>query len=149
MTADPIALPYVDTSALAKRYLNEPFSLEVDAYLGTFTKVAISTLTLLELRCLLARRRRNDEITSEHVEHIRQALQDDVDFGSLRVLPTEDHHLHLATSLVDSLAAHGLRSRDAMHLGIAESNGARTLATADIKMADAATAIGMDVVTSY
>ena len=52
----------IDTSALAKRYLPESGSDEFDRFLGRMPSVSISRLTVVELRCLLARRRRNHEI---------------------------------------------------------------------------------------
>ena len=52
----PAAEPYIDTSALAKRYLNEPGSEALDAFLGTLSRALISRLTVVEPRCLLRRR---------------------------------------------------------------------------------------------
>jgi hypothetical protein len=46
-----------DTSALAKWYLNESFSGDVERYLMEHGPVAISDLTVVEMRTLLARRR--------------------------------------------------------------------------------------------
>lgn len=51
--------PYLDTSALAKWYLNEPFSEKFEAFIQEYSTAAISRLTVVELRCLLARRRRD------------------------------------------------------------------------------------------
>jgi uncharacterized protein len=49
---------YFDTSALAKWYLNEENSDKVENYLQEQGVVAISELTVVEMRSLLARRRR-------------------------------------------------------------------------------------------
>ena len=49
---------YFDTSALAKWYLNEARSDDVERYIQEHGPVAISELTVVEMRCLLARRRR-------------------------------------------------------------------------------------------
>jgi uncharacterized protein len=49
--------PYIDTSALAKWYLNEPRSEDFGA--------VISRLTVVEFRCLIARRRRAGDIDLE------------------------------------------------------------------------------------
>jgi len=51
---------YIDTSALAKWYLNEDRSADVEAFLTKTGPAAVSTLTLVEMRSLLARRRRVD-----------------------------------------------------------------------------------------
>ena len=49
---------YFDTSALAKWYLNEPRSEEVEEYIQAHGPVGISDLTVVEMRSLLSRRRR-------------------------------------------------------------------------------------------
>ena len=56
---------YFDTSALAKWYINEVHSDDVEKYLQKHGPVAISDLTIVEMRCLLARRRREKSITSQ------------------------------------------------------------------------------------
>ena len=147
MAADPVNYPYVDTSALAKRYLNEANSDKLDAYLCTFPWVAISTLTQVEIHCLLARRRRYRELDQEQESQIRLAVAEDIELGMLEVLTIEDRHMRRALRLLDSLQSHALRTLDALHLAIAEHSGHRVLATADIKMADAAEAMGLRIVT--
>jgi len=49
---------YFDTSALAKWYINETRSDDVEKYLQKHGPVTISDFTIVEMRCLLARRRR-------------------------------------------------------------------------------------------
>ncbi len=51
---------YFDTSALAKWYLNEERSQDVERYIQEHGPVAISDLTVVEMRCLLARRRKRE-----------------------------------------------------------------------------------------
>jgi len=53
---------YFDTSALAKWYLNEARSDEVESYIQEQGPVHMSDLTVVEMRCLLARRRRERSI---------------------------------------------------------------------------------------
>ena len=53
---------YFDTSALAKWYLNEPRSEEVEEYIQAHGPVGISDLTVVEMRSLLSRRRREKSI---------------------------------------------------------------------------------------
>lgn len=52
---------YFDTSALAKWYLNEVGSGDVEKYIQEHGPVDMSDLTVVEMRCLLARRRRGGE----------------------------------------------------------------------------------------
>ena len=53
---------YFDTSALATWYLNEPRSNDVERYIQEHGPVAISDLTVVEMRSLLARRRREQNM---------------------------------------------------------------------------------------
>lgn len=137
--------PYLDTSALAKWYLNEPGSEQFERFLRDQPEAGISRLTTVEFRCMLARRRRAEEITPQ-VEHAAFRLfLDDVAGGWLTVHPLADDHAHHALSLVERLGAHSLGSLDALHLAIAEAIGAKTLATADRVMARAAKEMGFGV----
>ena len=145
MTAEFSLIPYVDTSALAKRYLDEAFSDEFDEYLGIFSWAAISSLTLVEMHCLLARRRRYNELTPDQELNVRQALREDIDLGHLRVLPVNDNHHRAALLLLDELEEHSLRTLDALHLGILRAAGHHVLATADRTMSTAAEALDLQV----
>lgn len=137
--------PYVDTSALAKWYLNEPFSDAVDAYLSALPGAVISSLTVVEMRSLLARRRRHGEITAEQEMQCQGLLHDDIGQGHLQVLPLEDGHAQAALRLLDTLADHPLRTLDALHLAIARSAGLGHIATADRVMAEAARSLQLTV----
>ena len=53
-----VAEPYLDTSALAKRYIDEAGSGDFDAFLAKWPHARISRLAVVEFRCLLRRRRR-------------------------------------------------------------------------------------------
>ena len=143
----PAAEPYIDTSALAKRYLNEPGSDAFDAFLGALRRALISRLTVVELRCLLLRRRRAGEIDDEYERAARAGFADDVRSGYFEVEPLADRHAIIAYDLIDQLSGHTLRTLDALHLAIAHSAGTTMLATADRQMARAAEALGMGVVT--
>ena len=149
MAVDPSDHPYVDTSALAKRYLREPHSDALDSYLCTFPWVAISTLTKVEIYCLLARRRRYRELDQGQESRVRVAVEEDIELGVLEILPVEDRHVRRSIRLLDSLDRHALRTLDALHLAIAEVSGHRVLATADVKMAEAASTMGLEIVTFY
>lgn len=137
--------PYLDTSALAKWYLNEPRCDDFEAFLRQQDAGAISRLTVLEFRSLLARRRRTREITLSLENRIFSAFEADIRAGFLLVEPLEDSHVLTAVEIMARLKAHPLRSLDALHLAIARALGAATFATADSVLADAAAALGFDV----
>lgn len=141
--------PYIDTSALAKWYLNEPFSDEFEAFIRGEPTSAISRLTVVELRCLLARRRRAGEITKNIESRIYATFETDVGAGFLQVHPVEDAHLSAALALITRLARFPLRTLDALHLAVAQGIDCQRLATADKTMAQAGTAAGLSVVRFF
>ncbi len=138
-------IPFVDTSALAKWYLHEAFSEKVEAFLRSLPFARISSLVVLEMRCLLARRRRNGELTPEQEQACWALLEDDIGQGFLQVLPLDEVHMPGALRLMDRLPEHPLRTLDALHLAIARNSGCEVLATADRVMSDAAEAIDIRV----
>lgn len=141
------AAPYLDTSALAKWYLNEELSEAVATYLQSLPWAHISSLTCLELRCLVARRRRYQEISARLESRILGRFRDDVRQGHLRVLPLADSQVEVAMEIMESLPEHALRTLDALHLALVRDAGLDSIATADRIMASAAEELGLTVET--
>jgi uncharacterized protein len=137
--------PYVDTSALAKLYLNERGSEEFEAFILGQDRAAISRLTALEFRCLLARRRRAQELSAQAEGDVFRQFRSDVFNGYIEVHPLLDEHAHTAMNLLERLKEHPLRTLDTLHLAIATTLGIAVLATADQVMAQAAAALGFQV----
>jgi predicted nucleic acid-binding protein len=136
---------YVDTSALAKYYVNERRSGEVEAFIRQERSVTISRLTVVEFRCLLARRRRARDVSIEAERKILTAFENDLGETSLPVIALEDRHALAAIELLSRLREHPLRALDALHLAIAQECEARLIATADRVLANAAQALGFQV----
>jgi predicted nucleic acid-binding protein len=137
---------YFDTSALAKWYLNEERSEDVELYIQEHGSVAISDLTVVEMRCLLARRRRESHIDPKMESRVFATLQEDIRQNFLICYPFPEG---LAAGAVNLVSAHPdipLRTLDAFHLVIAKTIGADKLATADRIMAAAGKAMGIAVV---
>jgi len=137
---------YFDTSALAKWYLNETRSDDVEEYLQQHGPIAISELTIVEMRCLLARRRREKNLTTNLEEEIFTTFQEDI---RRRFLICHSFPANLAAGAVNLMVFLGdlpVRTLDAMHLVIAKEIGADILVTADHVMADAAEALSLIVV---
>jgi len=139
---------YADTSVLVKRYIEEPFSSEVEALLENSTLV-ISSLTVVEVRCALARRRRNREIDVLRESRVNAELATDIQTGSLRVGEIDAGHFTTAYHLIGRLAELPLRTLDALHLAAAEQANVSGFATADKTQADAAAALGFTVHRFY
>lgn len=140
---------YLDTSALAKWYLNERASDDVEAFIQSEGTLHISSLTSVEFRCLLARRRRAGEISAEIEQKVFATYQQDISGNSLIVDLVQDKHFDVAIHLIGSLNEYQLRSLDALHLAIIREEGYDRLATADRVMAEAAKALGLEIVTFF
>jgi uncharacterized protein len=137
---------YIDTSALAKWYLPEPGSDAFVDFIRSQDRAAISRLTTVELRCLLARRRRAGEITAQHERDAWSTFEDDIRAGHLHVEALSDAHAVAARDLLEQLHDLPVRTLDALHLGIARSLGVKILATADHVMARAAKTLGLTAI---
>ncbi|HZJ02576.1 MAG TPA: type II toxin-antitoxin system VapC family toxin [Thermoleophilia bacterium] len=134
---------YLDTSALAKWYLNEAFSEEVEEYLREATPAYISALTKVEMKSLLARHRRDGSLDPLIEARVFSVFETDIAAGHLILLPLRVEHYLLAESLLGSLPNARLRALDALHLGALKGEGLKQLATADRVLADAAEALGV------
>jgi hypothetical protein len=137
---------YFDTSALAKWYLNEPRSDDVEKYIQEHGPVAMSDLTVVEMRYLLARRRRERDIDSRTENKIFATFQEDIRQKYLICHPLPSDIAVGAINLLSVLPDVALRTLDALHLVVVKEIQADILATADKIMASGAKAMGLSVV---
>jgi predicted nucleic acid-binding protein len=126
---------YLDTSAVAKWYLNESGSQEFVNYLQGLDSAVISSLTRTEMRSLLSLRRRIGDLPTELESELFAAFQEDIDRGWLQLYPIEDARFAEASNLISRHPKHPLRSLDALHLAQAVHIGTEQIATADEVMA--------------
>lgn len=140
---------YVDTSALAKWYLNEPRSSDFADWIVEQAEPWISSLTSVEMRCLLARRRRTGEIDREIEIRVFSTFEEDVANGHLFLHPVDDEALLAALALIERLESVPLRTLDALHLALARQLAVPRLATADRTMAEAASELDLDITRFY
>ena len=140
---------YFDTSALAKWYLNESFSGDVERFLMEHGPVAISDLAVVEMRSLLARRRREKHVDFKLETRVFATFEDDIRRGFLIRHPMPATTAAGAVNLISTLPDVPLRTLDAMHLVIAREIDASTLATADRIMAAGAHEMGFSVVRFF
>jgi predicted nucleic acid-binding protein len=137
---------YFDTSALAKWYLNEAQSEDVEAYIQAHGPVDISDLTVVEMRCLLGRRRREGHIDADTELKIFATFQEEIRQGFLISHALFDGIAAAALNLLSMLPTVPLRTLDAFHLAVAIQIQAEVLASADRIVADAAAALDIPVV---
>lgn len=136
---------YLDTSALIKRYIPEANSDTFDAYFAAQAPASISRLGLVEIRCALARKRRNKQISQEREKAAMDEIRTDIQDGVLVIYPVGDSHFADALHLIEQSGKTPLRSLDALHLAIAHSLEVPEIATADVVMRQAAQILGMNV----
>ena len=142
---------YLDTSSLTKAYVSELGSDEVRQLLErTSESIYISTLSLVEFRCALARRTRALTLTDAESQRIWASFEGDVDDGVFDVLPVDNEDHISARRLIDAVAPLPLKALDALHLAIVRR--ARTLlgtsfVTSDAQQAAAASALGISTQT--
>jgi predicted nucleic acid-binding protein len=136
---------YLDTSALAKKYIGEPQSADVIALLQTVELIGACLLTRVELPAAVAKAVRMNWLSAADGEKAVNAFR--AEWPSL-----------LALQVTESLAAradhlawqHGLRAYDAVHLAAAllwqEALGEPvTVATFDKQLWQAAGAVGLAI----
>lgn len=136
---------YIDTSALAKCYVREPRSLEVLDWAEQRRGTVTSALTLVEFRCLLARRRRNGQIDSALEYNALAQFDGHVRNNDWRIHQSAFGEYADARDLIGTLPDLPLRSLDALHLAAARNAGATEFATSDRTQAEAARALGFAV----
>jgi len=136
---------YADTSALLKRYITEQGSDGFDRLLLARGPLDISRLTVTEMRCALARRRRAGQIDTALETSAITELRTDILAGALRVSAITDGHVVEAYAIIESLPALPLRALDAIHLAVARHLEVEEFATSDKNQAEAARALGFTV----
>ena len=136
---------YFDTSALAKWYVKEARSDDVEKYIQGHGPVDISDLTVVEMRTLLARRRRERNIDPKTEIKIYATFEEDIRQKFLICHPLPAGLAAGAVNLLSVLSDLQLRTLDALHLTIAKEIQAEVVATADRMMAIGAEAMGFSV----
>jgi predicted nucleic acid-binding protein len=109
-----VSVLYVDTSALAKLYVEEAGTERMRARAVAAEAVASSVLTWFEGLAMLARRNREGLITAEEHQALRRQFH--VDWSALAAVDLDGRVLELADRLVHE---HPLRGADAVHLASA------------------------------
>jgi predicted nucleic acid-binding protein len=134
---------YLDTSALAKLFLPEADSDEVEEALRGRNDLLLSDLAVTEFVSVLVRRVREGSLRSHEARRLHQRLLRDLVGGEfLRSDATEPCHREAERLLFALGERTPLRAADALHLALASMAGARALFTFDRRLAGAATALG-------
>jgi predicted nucleic acid-binding protein len=134
---------YLDTSALAKLYVQEADSDDLDSALLGRRDLLISELALTELTSSLTRRVREGIVEAAAARRIYQQVFRDVRAGEYRLLDMTAATHREAERLLLTMGRHApLRAADSLHLATAALGEARALVTYDRQMHAAASALG-------
>ncbi|TMJ08374.1 MAG: type II toxin-antitoxin system VapC family toxin [Bacillati bacterium ANGP1] len=142
----PIPLPgpvYCDASAVAKVYLPEPGSDNLNRALKGRRDLFVSDLAVTEIVSAIARRLREGAISSEQALRLQRAILADLDAGYFRRIDLTPVTHRQAEQFLLALPTVALRAADALHLALAVAAGAVAILTYDRRLTDAARAVGL------
>ena len=131
---------FFDSSALAKRYVEEKGSERVETILGPAAALAVSVICLPEVVSALCRRQRERRLSKSQYASAKSALF--LDMEDATVLGITEQVIAQAIELLERWP---LRSADALHIACAAEWSAELFVSADERQCRAARAYGMRV----
>ena len=136
---------YCDTSALLKLYLPEPGSDAFNEVVEDRDDVLVSDLAVTEIISAIARRLRQGSLSREAARRLQHAIIGRLDEGVYHRLELTREVHRRAEHVLLSLPETPLRAADALHLALATSARAASLASFDARLAAAARAVGLAI----
>ena len=132
---------FFDSSAFAKRYIQEAGTAEVLAWCDRADELALSVIAIPELISAFCRLRREGRLAARHYRSIKSDLLADIEDALICETTAE-----VVQHAVRALEAYALRGMDAIHIGAAQACGAEVFISADARQCQAAGALGFEVV---
>lgn len=132
---------YFDSSAFAKRYVQEAGTALVLDWCDKADELALSVIAIPELISAFCRLRREGHLTMDQYAGLKADLMADI--ADALILDTTPEVLQAA---VRALESHTLRGMDAIHIGCAKSAAADLFLSADHRQCTAAERLGLKVV---
>jgi predicted nucleic acid-binding protein len=132
---------FFDSSAFAKRYVQEAGSDEVLSWCGRASEIGLSGIALPEIVSVFCRLSREKRINRKQYHALKESLLEDVrDAAICDLSPEVIHHAIIA------LEKNTLRGMDAIHIGSALALRAEVFVSADQRQCDAAKLAGLRVI---
>lgn len=132
---------FLDSSAFAKRYIEESGTAEVISWCDQATRLGLSIIAIPELISAFCRLRREGALTASQYRRIKGDLFADI--ADALICDTNPDVIQLA---IRALERHTLHGMDAIHIGAALASGAEVFVSADARQCAAAEALGLKVV---
>lgn len=124
---------FFDSSAFAKRYIEEPGSEKVEDLCVQATALGVSSICLPEIISGLCRLRRDFVLTRSQYEVTKEALLKDFeDISVCNITPT------VIRQAIHLLETNTLRTLDAIHIGCALEWQAEVFVSSDLRQISAA-----------
>ena len=132
---------FFDSSAFAKRYIEEPGSEKVEDLCAQATELGVSLICLPEVISGLCRLSRDSILTRNQYEVTKRALLKDFeDITVCNITPA------VIGQTIHILETNTLRTLDALHIGCALEWKAEVFISSDLRQISAAKKIGLKVV---
>jgi uncharacterized protein len=129
---------FFDSSAFAKRYVEEPGSQAVDSLCQEATEVALSVLCVPEIISALIRRVRDGLLTNREYADAKQYLSEDIrDAIIVNLVP------QVVSTCTKILEASPVRAADALHVACALEWKTELFVSADKRQISAAKKAGL------
>jgi len=144
----PSSLPgplYCDSSALLKLYLPEAGSDEFNRAVEGRDDLLVADLAVTEIVSAVGRRARDGELRPAEAVRIYRAIVAALDQGLYRHLELTRPVHRQAERFLLSPGGAPLRAADALHLALALSAGAASMATFDARLGGAARLLGLAI----
>lgn len=132
---------FLDTSALAKRYVVEPGSDNVLKICERAKVLIIAVVALPELISAFCRLQREARITTAQYATLKKDFFTDI--ADALVCDTTPEVLQHAISMLEQFP---LRGMDAIHIGVAQACEADVFVSADARQCAACAGLGMEIV---
>ncbi len=129
---------FFDSSAWAKRYIQETNSDRVQQLCGRADQVILSAIVLPEVVSAFCRIQREGQLASEDYRRIKRTLLSDIEDATIC-----DVTATVLSKSILALEGNTLRAMDAIHLGSALAIGVDLFVSSDLKQIEAARKLGM------
>ncbi len=131
---------FLDSSALAKRYVQERGSDHIEEILSSASSLGVSVICVPEIVSALCRHRRERKLSHQEYLKAKQALFEDIEDAS--VVNVSDQVVARAIELLERWP---LRSSDSLHVASAAEWSAELFVSADDRQCVAARRYGLQV----
>ncbi|MBI3208922.1 MAG: type II toxin-antitoxin system VapC family toxin [Candidatus Solibacter usitatus] len=110
---------FLDTSALAKLYHQEPGTSALESRLAAEPVAFVSRIGVVEMHSVLAGMVRAKELDPAAMELLRRRFRSDARNNKFRVTTLRESHYQKAEELLVTHGSRGLRALDALQLAVA------------------------------